>query len=103
MPPRTSGRRSCWLAIRIERLVRYGKRPTMKTLHVVFGMSLLIGTGLEIPGSRTTAQTAALKDPSSPTSELPKLTRDDARRVQALDNAIEIALKADRWNEAVTS
>ena len=44
--------------------------------------------------------------PTPPTGQPPapglrKLTGDDARRAEELDKAIEAALKADRWDEAI--
>jgi tetratricopeptide (TPR) repeat protein len=77
-------------------------KPIMKALHVVFRLGLLIGLGIEILGWPTTAaQTTAPKDAPSPAPGLRKLTGADARRANELDQAIEAALKADRWDEAI--
>ncbi|HKI19943.1 MAG TPA: hypothetical protein VKA15_18790 [Isosphaeraceae bacterium] len=73
----------------------------MNALLVVFRLGLLIGLGLAIPGSPTTAQTASRQEGQSPAPGLRKLTGDDARRAEELDKAIEAALKADRWDEAI--
>jgi len=73
----------------------------MNALRVVFRLWLLIGLGLEIPGSPTTAQTASPKEARPPAPGLRKLTGDDARRAEELDKAIEASLKADRWDEAI--
>jgi len=73
----------------------------MKALRVVFRLGLLIGLVIEFPGLPTTAQTTSPKEvqPAAPGSR--KLTGDDARRAEELDKAVEAALKADRWDEAI--
>jgi len=73
----------------------------MKALRVVFRLGLLIGLGIQIPGLPTSAQTASPKDAQPTAPGLRKLTDDDARRAEELDKAIEAALKADRWDEAI--
>ena len=73
----------------------------MKALRVVFRLGLLIGLGIAIPGSPTTAQTTSPKEAQPPAPGLRKLTGDDAKRAEELDKAIEAALKADRWDEAI--
>ena len=73
----------------------------MKALRIVFRLGLLIGLGIEIPGPPTTAQTTSPKEAQPPAPGLRKLTGDDARRAEELDKAIEAALKADRWDEAI--
>ena len=73
----------------------------MKALRVVFRFGLLIGLRIGIPGSPTTAQTTSPKESQPPAPGLRKLTGDDAKRAEELDNAIEAALKADRWDEAI--
>jgi len=73
----------------------------MKALRVVFRLGLLIGLGLEIPGLPTTAQTTSPKEAQPLAPGLRKLTGDDARRAEELDKAIEAALKADRWDDAI--
>jgi tetratricopeptide (TPR) repeat protein len=73
----------------------------MKAHRVVFRLGLLIGFGIGITDLRTTAQTTSPKDTKSPAPELRNLNDDDARRADELDKAIEPALKADHWDEAI--
>ncbi len=73
----------------------------MKALRVVFRLALLITLGIEIPGLPTSAQTTSPKESQPPAPGLRKLTGDDAKRAEELDKAIEAALKADRWDEAI--
>ena len=74
----------------------------MKALRVVLRLGLLSGLGIAIPGSPTTAQTTSPKEAQPPAPGLRKLTGDDAKRAEELDKAIEAALKADRWDEAIS-
>src|ERR1700691_2411874 len=76
-------------------------RPIMKALRIVFRLGLLIGLGIAIPGSPTTAQTTSPKGAQPQSQGLRKLTGDDARRAEELDKAVAAALKADRWDEAI--
>src|SRR5271157_2567521 len=76
-------------------------RPIMRTLRVLFRLGLLIGLWVEFPGLPATAQTTSAKEAQPPAPELRKLTGDDARRAAELDKAVEAALKADRWDEAI--
>jgi len=76
-------------------------RPIMKALHVVFRFGLLIGLEIGIPGVPTTAQTTSPKEAQLPAPGLRKLTGDDAKRAEELEKAIEAALKADRWEDAI--
>ncbi len=73
----------------------------MKGLRVVIRLGLLIGLVVEIPGSPTTAQTTTPRETLPTAPELRALKGDDAGRSQELDKAIEAALKADRWDEAI--
>ncbi len=73
----------------------------MKALRVVFRLGLLIGLGTEGTGSPADAQTSSPKEAQPPAPALRKLTGDDARQAKELEKAIEGALKADRWDEAV--
>jgi tetratricopeptide (TPR) repeat protein len=73
----------------------------MKGFHVVFRFGLLIGLGIVIPVWHTTAQTTSPMEAQSSAPGLRKLTGDDARRAEVLDKAIDAALKADRWDEAI--
>jgi len=73
----------------------------MKTLRVVFRLGLLIGLGLATPEMPTAAQTTSPKRDQPLAPGLRKLTGEDARRAEELDKAIETALKADRWDEAI--
>ena len=73
----------------------------MKALRIVIRFGLLIGFGIAIPGLPTTAQTTSPKEAQLPAPGLRKLTGDDAKQAEELDKAIEAALKADRWDEAI--
>ena len=73
----------------------------MKALHIVFRLALLIGLAIAIPGSPTTAQTTSPNEAPFQPQGLIKLTGDDAKLAEELDKAIQAALKADRWVEAV--
>jgi len=73
----------------------------MKALRVVFRLGLLIGLGIEIVGLFATAQTTSRKEAQPPTLGLRKLGGDNARRAEELDKAIDAAVKADRWDEAI--
>ncbi len=73
----------------------------MKALHVVFRVGLLIGSGLGIADLTTSAQTTPPKEAQPADPELRKLTGVDAKRAEELTKAIEGALKADRWDEAI--
>jgi tetratricopeptide (TPR) repeat protein len=55
-----------------------------------------------MPGLPTTAQTASPKEAQTAAPELRNLSGDDARRADEFDKAIEAAVKADRWDEAIT-
>jgi len=73
----------------------------MKALRVAFRLGLLIGFWIEIPESPTRGQTTSPKDAQPAAPGLRKLTGVDAGRADELDKAIEAALKADRWDEAI--
>jgi len=73
----------------------------MKALRVVFRFGLLIGLGLEIPRLPATAQTASPKEAQPAAPGLRKLTGDDEKRAKQLDEQIDNAMKADRWDEAI--
>jgi len=73
----------------------------MKALRVVFRLGLLIGLGIEIPGLSTTAQTTSPKETQPPAPGSRMLTGDDARRAEEPNEAIDAALKADHWDEAI--
>src|SRR5262245_41317578 len=76
-------------------------RPTMKALHVVFRLGLLMSFGIAMPGWPTIAQTTSPNGSQTPAPGSGQLIGDDARRSEELDKAIEAALTADRWNEAI--
>src|SRR5262249_11475948 len=82
-------------------MARHRTRPIMKTLRIVFRLGLLIGFGNELSALPTTAQTTSPKEAQTSAVSLRKLTGDDAKRAAELDQAIEAALKADRWDEAI--
>jgi tetratricopeptide (TPR) repeat protein len=73
----------------------------MKGLHVMFRWILTFAVGIPIPAAITTGQTPSPSDAQPPAPGLRKLTGDDARRADDLDQAIVTALKADRWDEAI--
>ncbi len=73
----------------------------MKALGIVFRLGLLVGSWGVFAGWHAAAQTPAPKEPQPPAPGSRKLTGDDARRAKELDKAIEAALKADRWEEAI--
>jgi tetratricopeptide (TPR) repeat protein len=73
----------------------------MKAVRAVFRLGLSIGLGIAITGSSAIAQTASPKEAQPPAPGLRKLTGDDAKRAEELGKAIEAALKADRWDEAI--
>ncbi len=73
----------------------------MNALRVVSRSGLLIGFWIVIAGPPATAQTAPPKEVQSPAPGLRKLAGDDARHAGELDKAIEAAMKADRWGEAI--
>ncbi len=73
----------------------------MNALRVLFRLGLLIGLGIGIPGMPTTAQTTSPKPAQSPAPGLRKLTGDDEKRAKQLDEQIDKAVKADRWDEAI--
>ncbi len=73
----------------------------MRTLRVSFRLGLLIALGIALPGPPATAQTTPPNQAQPPAPGLRKLTGDDAKRAEELNKAIEAALKADRWDEAI--
>ncbi len=75
----------------------------MKALRVVFRLGLLIGLELAMPAMPAMAQTTPPKGDQPPAPGLIKLTGDDEKRAKQLDEQIESALKADRWDEAIAS
>ena len=72
----------------------------MKAIHIVFLLGLLIGFGIAIPGSPTTAHSTSPKKAPRRSHGSRRLTGDDARRTEELDKAIDAALNADRWDGA---
>ena len=85
----------------LTRYVRHGIGHIMNSFRIVFRLGLLIGLGIEISISPAVAQTATPKDAQPPAPGLRKLTGDDTKRAGELTKAIEGALKADRWDEAI--
>ncbi|MGO9465961.1 MAG: tetratricopeptide repeat protein [Isosphaeraceae bacterium] len=73
----------------------------MKALRVLFRLGLMIGFGLAMPGTPTTAQTTSPKEAQPAASGLRKLTGEDEKRAKQLDEQIDQATKADRWDEAI--
>jgi len=73
----------------------------MKALRVVFRLGLLFAFALPMPGMPTIAQTTSPKEAQPPAPGLRKLTGEDEKRAKQLDEQIDRALKADRWDEAI--
>jgi tetratricopeptide (TPR) repeat protein len=73
----------------------------MKTLWILYRLGLLIGFGIGIPALSTAAQTPTPTEAPPHPQGLRNLIGDDAKRAEELDKAIEAALKADRWDEAI--
>ncbi|MGO9468901.1 MAG: tetratricopeptide repeat protein [Isosphaeraceae bacterium] len=73
----------------------------MKALRVAFRLGLLLGLGLAMPVMPTMAQTTPPKGDQPPAPGLIKLTGDDEKRAKQLEEPIDKALKADRWDEAI--
>ncbi len=73
----------------------------MKAFRVVLPLCLSIGLAIEIEGMPTAAQTNSPKDAQPPEPGLRKLTAGDEKRATQLDEQIDKALDADRWDEAV--
>src|SRR5271166_1712056 len=78
-----------------------GMRPIMRALRVAFRLGLLIGLWVVFPSMCSTAQTTPPKEAQPPAPGLRKLSGDDVKRAEELDKAIDAALKADRWDEAI--
>ncbi len=73
----------------------------MNARRMLFRLSLVLGSGILIPSSSTIAQTTPPKEVQPAAPGLRQLTGEDARRAEELEKAIEVALKADRWDEAI--
>ena len=63
----------------------------MPALRNMFQLGLLIGLGIEIPGSTTTAQTTSPTEAQSPAPGFRKLSGDDEKRAKQLDGQIDNA------------
>ncbi len=73
----------------------------MKALRALFRLAMMIGLGYATPGMSTTAQTTAAKEAQLPAAGLRKLSGDDEKRAKRLEEQINQAMKADRWNLAI--
>ncbi len=73
----------------------------MKVLRIVFRLALLIGLGIEITGLPSAAQTTTPKEAQIPAPGSRNLTGQDEKRAKQLDQQIDNAVKADRWDEAI--
>jgi len=73
----------------------------MKALRILFQLGLLIGLGIGIPGMPTRAQSTSPQPAQTPAPGLRKLTGEDEKRAKQLDEQIDKAMKADRWDEAI--
>ncbi|HKI16800.1 MAG TPA: tetratricopeptide repeat protein, partial [Isosphaeraceae bacterium] len=74
----------------------------MKALRIVFRLGLLIVLGIAKPGMPTTAQTPSPKEAQPTAPGLIKLTGEDEKRAKQLDEQIDRAVAADRWDEAIS-
>ncbi len=73
----------------------------MKALRIVFRLVLVIGFGIAMPRMPVSAQTTAPKEAQPSAPGLRKLAGDLEKRADQLDEQIDKALKADRWDEAI--
>ncbi len=73
----------------------------MKAIGVVLRLGLLIGLGIELPARPAIAQTSSSPEAQPPGQAVRRLTADDAKRAEELDKAINAALEADHWDEAI--
>ncbi len=73
----------------------------MKALRVALRLGLLIGLAIAMPVFPTTVQTTAAKAAQPPAPGLRKLTGEEEKRAKQLDEQIDKAQKADRWEEAI--
>jgi tetratricopeptide (TPR) repeat protein len=71
----------------------------MRTLRVVLHIRLVVGLGTVLLPA--TAQTTSQKEVQPTAPGLRRLTGDDAKKAEKLDEAIEAALEADRWDDAI--
>jgi len=73
----------------------------MEVLRVVSLLGLLIVSGLAMPGMPRAAQTVPSTVAQPAAQGLHKLTGDDEKRARQLDEQIDEAADADRWDEAI--
>ncbi len=73
----------------------------MKALRAGFQFGVLTGIVIGIAVLPTTAQTTSPREPQPQSPSLRKLSGDDETRAVELDKALDTALKADRWDEAI--
>jgi len=73
----------------------------MKALRVVFRLGLLIELAFAMAAMPATAQTAPPKEAQPPAPGLRRLTGEDEKRATQLDEQIDKATGADRWDEAI--
>ena len=73
----------------------------MSAIRAIFVLGLLIGGWIGATCLPASAQTTCPQDAQPPEPGLRKVTGDDAKRAEKLDKAIERALTADRWDEAI--
>jgi hypothetical protein len=77
--------------------------PIMKALPIMLRLGLVIASGIEISSLPAIAQTTALNNAQATTPSLRKLSGEDAKHAEELDKAIEAAIRADRWDDAIAS
>ena len=73
----------------------------IKAFRSVIRAGLLIGIAVRYPAWPATAQTPPLKEAQPAAPAVGGLTGDHAKKAEELDKAIDAALKADRWDEAI--
>jgi len=73
----------------------------MKALRVAFRLGLLFGLAFAMPRMPTTAQTTRPTEAQASAPGLIKLTGKDESRAKQLDEQIDKAVMADRWDEAI--
>ncbi|MGO9913674.1 MAG: tetratricopeptide repeat protein [Isosphaeraceae bacterium] len=73
----------------------------MNALRVLFRLVLLVGFWLAIPKMPATGQNTSPKEARPPALGFRKLSGEDEKRANQLDEQVGKAMKADRWDEAI--
>jgi tetratricopeptide (TPR) repeat protein len=72
----------------------------MNARRISYQSWLVIGLAFSVPGVPTAAQTSHRKESRPPTQGMRTLA--DAKRAERFKKAIDVAIAADRWDEAIT-